>query len=131
VVVGVGVNVAQQAGEFPAEIASSATSLAIEGVRTSRERVAAELLNRLEPLWDEHAEGGREVVLERWRARADFWGREVTVRTPAGAVTGVARRLDEDGGLVVALAGGAETTVLAGDLEIGAAAAPGAGRGEP
>jgi BirA family biotin operon repressor/biotin-[acetyl-CoA-carboxylase] ligase len=121
VVVGVGVNVSQSASEFPAELAGTATSLGIEGVRATRERVAAALLNRLEPLWDEHAEGGRGAVLERWRARADFWGREVTVRTPSGALSGIARRLDSDGGLVISLPGGGETTALAGDLELGAA----------
>jgi len=123
VVVGVGVNVSQAASEFPAELAATATSLAIEGVRVTREQVAAALLNHLEPLWDEHAEGGREAVLERWRARADFWGRPVTVRTPSGTLSGIARALDADGGLVVSLPGGAETTVLAGDLELGAAGA--------
>ena len=132
VVVGVGVNVAQAADEFPPELAASATSLALEGVRISRERVAAALLNRLEPLWDEHAEGGREAVLERWRARADFWGRSVTVRTPSGTLTGIARSLDDDGGLVITLPGGGETTVLAGDLELGVPGAAGAtGAGEP
>ena len=123
VVVGVGVNVSQTASEFPAELAATATSLAIEGVPATREQVAAALLNRLEPLWDEHAEGGREAVLERWRERADFWGRTVTVRTPSGTLSGIARALDADGGLVVSLPGGAETTVLAGDLELGAAGA--------
>lgn len=126
VVVGVGVNVSQGAAEFPPELSGTATSLAIEGVRVTREAVAAALLNRLEPLWDEHAEGGRGAVLERWRARADFWGRTVTVRTPSGPVSGVARRLDEQGGLVILLPGGAETTMLAGDLDLGAAGAAGA-----
>lgn len=126
VVVGLGVNVAQAAEEFPPELAGLATSLAMEGVRVTREAVAAALLNRLEPLWDEHAEGGREAVLDRWRARADFWGQTVTVRTPSGTLIGIARSLDADGGLVISLPGGAETTVLAGDLELGTAGAAGA-----
>jgi BirA family biotin operon repressor/biotin-[acetyl-CoA-carboxylase] ligase len=118
-VLGVGVNVGQGPGDFPPDLAPRATSLALEGVAASREAVAAAFLNRLEPLWHEHAEGGRERVLDRWRARAAFWGRPVTVRTPSGPVEGVARTLDPDGGLVLALADGRETTVLAGDLEVG------------
>ena len=116
-VVGVGVNVAQAAADFPPEIAETATSLALAGVATDRESVAAAFLDALETLWTELQEGGRATLLEAWSARADFWGRTVTVRTPAGAVRGVARGLDRDGALVLVLEGGAETVVLAGDLE--------------
>ena len=62
-------------------------------------------------------------MIEAWTRRASFWGAPVTVRTPAGPVTGVARRLSDDGGLTLGLADGTETVVLAGDLEV-------AGRGE-
>jgi BirA family transcriptional regulator, biotin operon repressor / biotin---[acetyl-CoA-carboxylase] ligase len=117
-VVGVGVNVALRDGDLPGDVAGLATSLAGEGHALTREQVAAAFLSRLEPLWDAHAEGGRERVLERWRARADFWGHPVTVRTPAGALDGVARALDPDGALVLTLADGRETRVLAGDLEV-------------
>jgi BirA family biotin operon repressor/biotin-[acetyl-CoA-carboxylase] ligase len=120
-VVGVGVNVAQAAGDFPAEIAETATSLALAGVATDRESVAAAFLDALEILWTELQEGGRAALLAAWSERADFWGRTVTVRAPAGVVRGVARALDPDGALVLVLEGGAETRVLAGDLE----AAPG------
>jgi BirA family biotin operon repressor/biotin-[acetyl-CoA-carboxylase] ligase len=117
VVVGVGVNVAQTAGEFPPQIAETATSLALAGITTDRESVAAAFLGALEPLWAELREGGRAALLAAWSARADFWGRPVTVRTPAGPVRGVARTLDPDGALVLEHEGGAATVVLAGDLE--------------
>ncbi len=117
-VIGVGVNVSQQPQDFPPEIAAHATSLAIEGHPLTREAVAAAFLNALEPLWTEHAEGGPEHVLEAWSRRAEFWGRPVTVRTPSGPVTGVARALDPEGGLVLTLESGVEATVLAGDLEV-------------
>jgi BirA family transcriptional regulator, biotin operon repressor / biotin---[acetyl-CoA-carboxylase] ligase len=117
VVIGVGVNVTQRGEDFPAEVAATATSLALAGVQTSREIVAAEFLNALEPLWSEYAEGEREPLLARWSRRADFWGQPVTVRTPSGPLTGVARSLDPDGALVLTLSGGVETTVFAGDLE--------------
>ena len=116
-VVGVGVNVAQDAGDFPPEIAETATSLALAGIATDRESVAAAFLDALEPLWTGLQEGGRAELLAAWSARADFWGRVVTVRTPAGVVCGVARSLDPDGALVLVLEDGTETVVLAGDLE--------------
>jgi BirA family transcriptional regulator, biotin operon repressor / biotin---[acetyl-CoA-carboxylase] ligase len=123
-VVGVGVNVAQVAGDFPPELVETATSLALAGVATDRESVAAAFLDALEVRWMELQEGGRAGLLAAWSARADFWGHAVTVRTPAGTVHGTARALDPDGALVLALEGGAETVVLAGDLE----AAPGGAR---
>ena len=121
VVIGVGVNVGQRREDFPVELGAagvSPTSLQIEGFAVSRERVAALFLNALEPMWTSFQESGRERVLERWRARADFWGRPVTVRTASGLLRGEARGLDAEGALLVGLADGAETTVVAGDLDV-------------
>ena len=116
-VVGVGVNVAQEAGDFPPEIAETATSLALAGVATDRESVAAAFLDALEPLWTELQVGRRAALLAAWSARADFGGRTVTVRAPAGVLRGVARALDPGGALVLVLEDGTETVALAGDLE--------------
>jgi len=116
-VIGVGVNVSQVPADFPPELATLATSLAIEGVTTTREDVAAGFLNALEPLWTDLQEGGRDAVLDAWRARADFWGRTLRVHTPAGVREGIARDLDDSGGLVLEPAGGERLTVVAGDVE--------------
>ena len=116
-VMGVGVNVRQQRDDFPPDLRGTATSLALEGCRASREAVAAAFLNALEPLWTEHQEGGRDAVLAAWRERAGYWGRVVTVRTPGGPVSGVARDLSPDGGLVLRLESGSEYVALAGDLD--------------
>ncbi len=118
VVIGVGVNVGERGEHFPPEIREQSTSLALAGFALDRETVAAGFLNTLEPLWAELQEGGREPVLEAWRARASFWGRSVRVNAPSGELSGIARTLDPDGGLVLRLDSGAEITVLAGDLEI-------------
>jgi BirA family biotin operon repressor/biotin-[acetyl-CoA-carboxylase] ligase len=121
-VIGAGVNVGEEAADLPEPLAGSATSLAIEGCATSREAVAAEFLNALEPLWSELEEGDPAALLAAWRERASFWGRTVRVRTPAGDVTGVARGLSGGGGLVLDCEGRGEVTVLAGDLELPGAA---------
>jgi BirA family biotin operon repressor/biotin-[acetyl-CoA-carboxylase] ligase len=117
-VIGVGVNVTQQRDDFPVELRESATSLGLEGCRAGREAVAAGFLNALEPLWSVLQEDGRAALLEAWKRRAGFWGQVVTVRTPAGPVTGVAHDLSGDGGLVLRLDGGSEVVALAGDLEV-------------
>lgn len=120
-VVGIGINVRQVATDFPPELRAGATSLAMAGVGAEVEDVAARVLNAFEPLWTELQEGDREPVLAAWSRHAAFWGEPVTVRTPAGPVSGVAQRLDSGGGLVLRLESGAEVTVLAGDVDSGAA----------
>ena len=68
-----------------------------------------------------HAHDRVEVrvhVDEAWREHARFWGRPLRVHTPAGAVEGVARDLDNGGGLVLRLDDGREVTVMAGDVEL-------------
>jgi len=119
VIMGVGVNVAQRAEDFPPELREIATSMALAGSDATREQVAAEFLNALEPAWDEHQEGDPRRALDAWRARATFWGQAVTVATPTGTVTGVARDLDERGGLIVEDESGRRVTVYAGDMELG------------
>ena len=42
------------------------------------------------------------------------------MRTPTGPVTGIARDLSPEGGLVLRLEGGGEVVALAGDLDLGA-----------
>lgn len=116
VVVGIGVNVFQTSEEFPEPIRAQATSLAIEGVAADRETVAAAVLNAFEPLWTLLDASGAGGIVERWRARATFWGERRTVRTPAGEVAGVARGLDSDGALLLDLPDGTTTRVVAGDV---------------
>lgn len=118
VVVGVGVNVAQRRDDFPPGLRELATSLALEGLATDRESVAAAFLNQLEPLDEALEEAGLDTVLDAWRARAGFWGQPVQARTAAGEVRGIARGLDARGGLVLALPDGREVTVHSGDLEL-------------
>ena len=117
VVIGVGVNVRHTLDDFPAELRGTATSFRVAGVETTPEAVAAEFLATLERLWPELQERDGARVLDAWCARAAFWGYTVTVRTPSGPVTGVAQRLDHEGGLVLRLESGTEFLVLAGDLE--------------
>jgi BirA family biotin operon repressor/biotin-[acetyl-CoA-carboxylase] ligase len=124
VVIGVGVNVAQRREDFPKGLRDTATSLAIAGCGATREAVAAAFLNALEPLWVELQEGRRAAVLDAWKRRAGFWGQAVTVRAPGGPMTGVARDLSDEGGLVLRLEGGGEAVALAGDLELSRRAEP-------
>jgi BirA family biotin operon repressor/biotin-[acetyl-CoA-carboxylase] ligase len=116
VVLGMGVNVTQKEADFPPELRASATSLALAGCSTTREAVAAEFLNALEPLWTEHQEGDPARALAAWKSRSSGWGRLHSVRGAGGEVTGIARDLDAGGGLVLEREDGTRVTVVAGDV---------------
>lgn len=123
VVIGVGLNVRQRRDDFPVALRETATSLALEGSSATLEDAAAEFLDRLEPVWAEAQEGDRTRVLAEWSRACDHWGQRLNVRTPAGAVEGVALRLDPEGGLVLRLDDGREQVVVAGDVQPHAGAA--------
>jgi BirA family transcriptional regulator, biotin operon repressor / biotin---[acetyl-CoA-carboxylase] ligase len=98
VVLGIGINVGQEAGELPADarvLASSLRSLA--GRRFELEEVLAALLARLDALYERWRTGGFGAVHEELAARDFLRGRRVSV---SGA-EGIAGGIDEAGRLVV------------------------------
>lgn len=102
-VVGIGVNVAVRA--FPPELQETATSLALAH--------PDELLDELLPALDRWTSAEAPIVLGAWRRRDALAG--VRVRWQDGE--GVARGIDEDGGLVVELDGGERVVLGAGEVE--------------
>jgi BirA family biotin operon repressor/biotin-[acetyl-CoA-carboxylase] ligase len=98
-VVGIGLNVAIGAEEFPEELREIATSLAVEG--GSELGVEAVLAAVLEALEARLASPPREILAE-WRSRDALEGREVRWNGGFGRAAG----LDESGGLVVETDGG-------------------------
>ena len=119
-VLGVGINVHHR--EFPAEIATLATSLRMEGaLEVSRQALLIALLRALDRELDaldrEHA-GMREGadILERF-ASASSWVRGKAVRVPEdGGYTGVTAGLDSRGFLLVDPHDGRRRTVLSGGV---------------
>ena len=109
-VLGIGLNVAVEIDELPAELHGSAASLGLPAAELPavRERVLAELEAVL-ALPDAE-------LLEAWRGRDALLGRPVDT----GEVTGVAAGVDGAGRLVVELEGGGRTALDAGEVHLGA-----------
>jgi len=107
-VLGVGLNVAVDVSELPAELHGTAASLGLEPgeVPAVRGRVLDELEAAL-ALRDEE-------LLEAWRERDALLGREVDT----GEVAGVAAGVDGAGRLVIELAEGGQTAVEAGEVHL-------------
>jgi BirA family transcriptional regulator, biotin operon repressor / biotin---[acetyl-CoA-carboxylase] ligase len=119
VLLGMGVNVGQRAGDFPAELAARATSLRL-AARGEVDRVA------LLGAWGERFAGGYRVLaagetdrtLAAYLERLDTLGRPVRAELLGGqAVEGVAVGVGAGGALTVRTAAGAEVAVSSGDVE--------------
>lgn len=116
-VLGLGVNVNATAADFPSELASTATSLLVEGQRrVHRALFLAALLGKLEAWLDTWAAGGFAPVGQAWRALSSTLGQAVLVHGERQELTGVAEDIDETGALLVRVGGRLER-VLAGDVE--------------
>lgn len=108
-VLGIGLNVAVEIDELPAELHGSAATLGLPAAELPavRERVLAELEAVL-ALPDAE-------LLEAWRGRDALLGRPVDT----GEVAGVAAGVDGAGRLVVELEGGGRTALDAGEVHLG------------
>jgi BirA family biotin operon repressor/biotin-[acetyl-CoA-carboxylase] ligase len=113
VVLGIGINVSQ--GEFPPEIAATATTLRRAGHDIDRLTLLARLTAELDVVADR---GSHAAALAEWRTRSITLGREVEV-TDAGTAPfrGKATGLADDGALLVETTYGLQR-VVAGEVRV-------------
>ena len=118
VLLGMGVNVGQEAGDFPAEVAGRATSVSLAaGAPVDRGELLAAWAGRFLDGYAELCAGRPGPVLAAYRERLVTVGRQVRAdRIGAGPVVGTAVDLTPAGALVVQTASGARVEVLAGDV---------------
>jgi BirA family biotin operon repressor/biotin-[acetyl-CoA-carboxylase] ligase len=112
--VGIGVNVNTET--FPAELATSATSLRLAaGHPVDRARFTGGLLAALEARYSRFLADGFAAMRPEWEASAALTGKEVRVTAPEGEVSGRVLGIDDDGALRLAGPRG-ELRVLAGEV---------------
>jgi BirA family biotin operon repressor/biotin-[acetyl-CoA-carboxylase] ligase len=70
-VIGIGINVTQQAKDWPPELAAIATSCRMEGVDVTCDRVIAELIERLDAWYQRMNQEGRDTALKDWSSWSD------------------------------------------------------------
>lgn len=113
VVVGVGLNVATR--DFPAEIAATATSLALLGAtRLSREALLFDVLEAISARVSAYEATGVAGILSELNAADALRGRRVRV----DGVTGFARGLDEQGRLLIEDDAEETHAILSGTVEL-------------
>jgi len=113
-VVGLGINVSQQTGDFPPELRSLATSLRLAtGHSFRRADVLVATLHALQKRLDRPFAEAREA----WAASSLTLGQRVVLTTSRGRRHGQALGLDESGALLLRTDTGEVEAVTSGDME--------------
>ena len=122
VILGIGVNIASR--EFPADLADSATSLALcgaslDGPEGSQEFVTR-LLHQLEDWLDRFFAGGVAAIAAPWLDLAGLAGERAPgrARARASGVEGLVSGIDDHGYLILEDDQGRSHIVVAGDVEL-------------
>jgi BirA family biotin operon repressor/biotin-[acetyl-CoA-carboxylase] ligase len=112
-IVGIGLNVSQEAGDFPEELRESATSLRLAGAPSlSREALLSKLLLSLEENYRSWKAEGFKSVQKRWNDKALYMNQEVSTGSIQGRLLGLA----EDGGLLLERNEGIQK-IVSGEIE--------------
>ena len=112
-VLGVGVNVSMEPGDFPEQIRSTATSLAIEGGTADPADLLEAFLSGFHEAYRPAADGFVASIVGRYRQMCATLGRRVRATVLDGStVQGTAVDLDDRGGLVVETENGRKTVAF-------------------
>ena len=117
VILGIGVDVNQDANEFPPELRKIATSLKIEsGEEISRAELATETLRELDFDYARIRAGKFTAVADEWEAACVTIGKNVTIHVGDRNFRGRAESLDDDGALSVRTEHGHLERITGGDV---------------
>ena len=119
VILGIGVDVNQDASEFPAELRKLATSLKLEaGVEISRAELATEIMRELDADYARICGGQFAQLADEWETGCLTIGKQVSVQMGTRLIRGCAEALDDDGALLVRTEHGHLERVIGGDVTL-------------
>lgn len=117
--IGIGINVHQQLDDFPEELQSIATSIAIEeGKQIDRALFVAKILYYLEKYSDLYIQHGFAPIKELWEQSSGTIGKMVRATTLLEVIEGEAIGITESGVLEILTASGEIKGVYSADIEI-------------
>jgi BirA family biotin operon repressor/biotin-[acetyl-CoA-carboxylase] ligase len=117
VIVGIGINANTPRGGLPATERLPATSLLVEtGELQDRLALLHDVTESIAAAYGTWEEAGFAALLDRFRALDGLAGRSVVLQLGAETIAGRATGIDEAGRLVVALSGGGERRLDAGEV---------------
>jgi len=115
-VVGIGLNTSVDTAAHP-EIADTATSIAERaGGPVERTGVLTDLLSRFDDLYARVRTG--DSLTEEWSSRLDTLGLDIRVRRGDDVLSGTARKVDDQGNLVLERPDGSTVTVVGGEVTL-------------
>lgn len=120
IVVGIGINVNGSSAEMPDELSSIATTLEEEaGKGIRRMELAASLLNKFEPLYEEYVSThDLSFVLDEYKKYSATLNKHVKVIGAAETFEGIVTAITNDGTLLVRTEDDSTREVLSGDVSI-------------
>ncbi|MEW9698954.1 biotin--[acetyl-CoA-carboxylase] ligase [Paenibacillus sp. SI8] len=119
VVAGIGISANLKLDDYPEELRSVATSLAIaSGGDISRETLVQVFLSEFEELYTLYLEKGFAPIRLLWEALSVTLHRPIRTHTPSGIVEGIADSLDDSGALTVITGTGDKVKIYSGDIEL-------------
>lgn len=117
--IGIGINVNQQREDFPDELQSIATSIALEeGEQIERVHFVAKVLEFLENYSDHYVKNGFGMIKTLWEESSGTIGKQVKATTLREVVEGEAVSITESGVLEIRQANGEIKSVYSADIEI-------------
>jgi BirA family biotin operon repressor/biotin-[acetyl-CoA-carboxylase] ligase len=120
VILGLGVNVNLETGDFPADLQSLATSLKLEsGAPVDRAALLVVLLRELDDAYTRLVEGRFDELASEWAERCGTLGRNVCIRTGTREIRGCAESLDDAGALLIRTEHGHLERVIGGEVSEG------------
>lgn len=117
IIIGIGLDVNQDTGEFPGELRQIATSLKIEaGEEICRAELATKVLRELDADYARICAGKFPQVADEWEAACVTIGKNVAVHIGDRKFRGRAESLDDDGALLVRTEHGHLERIIGGDV---------------
>jgi BirA family biotin operon repressor/biotin-[acetyl-CoA-carboxylase] ligase len=119
VILGIGVDVNQDAAEFPADLRRIATSLKLAaGRKISRAELAVEMLRELDADYARIGAGKFSQLADEWETGCATLGKNVSVQMGARKIRGCAEALDDDGALLIRTEHGHLERISGGDVTL-------------
>lgn len=118
-ILGIGLNINMKMSQFPEDLRSPATSLAIAlGHDLSRNQLTVRLLKVLDGLYTEFGKSGFGPIRQEWSDLCNAYGRQVSVEYGGSVLTGDFGGIDHDGAMLVLMQDGHTERILAGDVTV-------------
>ncbi|MDH5159917.1 biotin--[acetyl-CoA-carboxylase] ligase [Heyndrickxia oleronia] len=120
IIIGIGINVNQTREDFPEELHSVATSIAIEnGGKLSRSKLIQQILANLEKYYQIYLEKGFAPLKLLWESYAISIGKDIIARTVNEVIAGKAIGISDEGVLKIQDKNGVIHDIYSADIEVG------------